>query len=219
MRRIIVLVLVIALISMSIGSVDAANSQGFEWGIEVEDRIDYTVSYYQPSVPGDPEGTYEFYARVISLKTIPDPVTDFSQITDTSAIYFLANGTQIYQMGWAVVAIGNWSLATELHNAQVHAQGVVSETATDWIIAYEATFADSTQTQELRFSKADGALNYRYLGLVSSTDEVISSSETIRDGYNPNQGLFGGIDPTLILGIGAVGVLIVIAALVVARRN
>jgi hypothetical protein len=220
MRKGIILVLVISLLSMSFGSVEAANSQGFEWGIGVGDRIDYRITYSQPTVTTDPAGTYDFYATIISLQAIPEPVYSFSGIVQgsSSAEYYYTNDTQIFMMPWGVVAIGNWSLATELFEAQIHSTSNVSETATDWITKQSLTYGgDGLMTTEMRFSKTDGAMNYYDSTVTNAAEEITGYVRIVRSGYDT--GVLGGIDPTLLLALGAGGVIVVIVGVIIVRKK
>ena len=225
MRRSIILVLVLSLLSMNLGSVEAANSQGFEWGVDVGDRIDYTISYYQPSVTTDPEGEYDAYATVVSLPAIPESVTTFSEINQGAPAveYYYTNGTQIFMVSWSIVAIGNWSLATELFEAQMSAWGNVTETETDWIMKQILSYSgDNVLTHDLRHSKTDGVMNYYYSAITNPEEEVISSLSIVRSGYNPSTSsgtTIGEIDPILLLSLGAVGAFIVIVAVIIIRKR
>lgn len=216
MRKGIVLVLVISMLCMSLTSVDAANSQGFEWGLEVGDQIYYTTTYYQPSVTSDPGGTVDFYAEIVSLPTIPDPVSVFSQIvlsTSNVEFYFM-NGTPTYPMLYllAGVAIGNWTLASEFYEAYGPAN--TSQSARDWIIRG----SDPYETTEIRISKTDGAVNYWSSVMVDVHDEVIYRLTVVRQGYSPGGGFFG-LDPTLLLLLGGGGAVVVIALVIWQKRR
>ena len=219
MRKGIILILVIALLSMSLGSVEAANSQGFEWGVDVGDRIDYSITYSQPSVTTDPSGSYSIYVTIIALATIPEPVTAFWDVTAGSSaveVYY-ANDTQIFMMPWAIVAIGNWSLLTELYEAQMASTSTVTETATDWITTQELPYSGGTMTTEIRFSKTDGAMNFYESKVLDGAGAITSSVNIVRRGYST--GLIGAIDPMLLLAIGAGGAIIVIVAIVFMRKK
>jgi hypothetical protein len=219
MRKGIILVLMLVLLSMSFGSVDAANSQGYEWGIDVGDRIDYRITYSQPSITTDPTGAYDFYATVVSLPTIPEPVSSYFEITigSSSVEFFYTNGTQIFMVPWAALAIGNWTLTTELFEATTSPTATLTETATDWIITQLPPSGSDTITQELRFSKTDGVLNYYDSTITSISDEIVSSVRIVRDGYSPS--IFGGLDPTLLLMIGAGAAIVVIVVVIIMKKK
>lgn len=219
MRKRMFLVLAISLLSVPFIPVEAATSQGFEWGLEVDDRIDYRITYHQPSVTSDPQGVMDIYVVVVTLPTIPDPVVDIYDITlsHTHAEFFYANGTSIGMVQWAAVAIGNWSLLTEVFNA-FPASGNVSQNTVDWTITSVQPYGDGTQTQEMRFSKFDGAMNYYRMLTLGEDSEIINHVRIVRSGYNPNLPLFP-VDPMIVLGIGAGVAIIAIVAVVVVRRR
>lgn len=220
MRKDMILVLVILLLSMSLGSVEAANSQGFEWGVDVGDRIDYTLTYSQPSITTDPTGTINFYATIITLPTIPEPVTSYWEIVTGSAAaeFHYANGTQLFMVPWGMIAIGNWSLVTELYEAQAASTTTVSETAVDWIYVQQMpSGGDGALTTELRFSKTDGVMNFYELKLVDGTGAIISSSMVVRSGYSTGF-LGGGIDPMLLIAVGAGGAIVVVAVIFMRKK-
>ena len=216
MRRSILLVLVLSMLTLTLMPAEAATSQGFEWGLEVGDQIYYTLTYYQPSVTSDPEGTVDFYSEITSLPTIPDPVSIFSQIVlSTSDVeFYFTNGTPTYPMLYlmAGVAIGNWTLASELYDAYGPAN--TSQSARDWIIQG----SDPYETTEIRVSKTDGAVNYFRSVMVDVHDEVIYRVTVVRQGYNPSGGFFG-LDPMLLLLFGGGGAVVVMAAVVYQKRR
>ncbi|MFW9974112.1 MAG: hypothetical protein ACFFDQ_02440 [Candidatus Thorarchaeota archaeon] len=232
-------VVVISLIAMNLGSVEAATSQGFEWGIDVGDRIDYQISYSQPTIVTDPAGTYVFYVNVTTLPTIPDPATlhwDIS-IGGSSVQFFYTNGTELFNMAWGAYAIGNWSLASELYET-THTDDMTSETTTDWTTSRSIPYGgDQTMTTEMRFSKTDGAMNYYNSTITNNADGLVASFVRItRSGYNPGTDSttvttststttsttgtnVGTIDPTLLITLGAGGAVLIIVILFLKKRS
>jgi hypothetical protein len=209
MKRRMLLILFLVLLSFNFGFATAVNSQGFEWGPEVDDRIDYRAVYSQPSVPSDPSGLFDFYVLIVSLTTIPDPVTDFTQVaTSAGAEFYYANGTQFYAVPWIIVAVGNWSLLTQLYFALGYTEDDnVTETANEWVVKSQVTYGGGWQYTETRISKTDGAINLRGQLTISGDYEIISSYSIIRLGYTttPTNTGSGRLDLFLyLIGVGAV---------------
>ena len=119
MKYLKVVLFVISFLMISPNFVSAANSQGFEWGAEIDDRIDYTYRTEYTLNSTREDDTFAIYIEILNLPTIPDIVESFSEVSLSYADFnvFFDNGTQIGIIYWTAIAVGNWDLMEEWKQA------------------------------------------------------------------------------------------------------
>jgi len=228
--------IVTVMLLSQVSVVAAANNQGLEWGIEVDDRFDYDfdVSYHNSTFDLDLAG--EMYIVINSLGGISNDFTSLPNIPIPS-LYLgtytthWSNGTVMDDFwkgipftGAPFIAypIGNWTLMTELFELVTYA--TVTQDAT----TLNNTVVDvpsSGSVVSMVYLKSNGvAMSQSYdvawgdttanveFTLTSSSTTTTSTTTT---GTNTEDG-----DYTLILILGGgVAVVVVVVAIVLMRRK
>ncbi|MFW9843675.1 MAG: hypothetical protein ACFFEV_03790, partial [Candidatus Thorarchaeota archaeon] len=160
--------------------VAAANNQGLEWGVAINDQFDYSLTATYHNATLDLNIDDGMNVNITGLPTIPDDVTSLAQITFLDFDTFWDNGTDQHDF-WAnvmhyvpfyVYPLGNWSLIESLWDIEV-SQDATSFTAT----VDSSDFHNYTVT----ILKSDGVLAHLRAEWIRSDDSL--SFELIRDGY------------------------------------
>jgi len=120
-------IITIILATQTVG-VTAINDQGLVWGIEVGNRFDYNIKLEYHSSTMDVSTDDKLYVIVDELNTIPDHVTQLSDLTifslalDSYTTYW-ENGTIMDDLWFDVLdvanpfsayPVGNWSLLAQI---------------------------------------------------------------------------------------------------------
>jgi hypothetical protein len=182
-KRSIIPVLVIALLSLSFGSVNAATSQGLYWGLGEGERIRYTYSDIWSY--GDTEVTIneEIFVEILTLPEIPDPLYSdpyyYYDLTKTSFVPYFMNETlaidRVY-IGIGLFPLGNWSAVADLVQARY---GVTtSDGANSWSYSTNETvwlfpFGDYQREDHHEYSKTTGLLTHYTQTLTNNTTSEI----------------------------------------------
>ena len=236
--------LMFLLIISQASNVTAANNQGLEWGLAVDDRLDYDVKIEYHNTTLDLEIDDEMYVIVIDIPSISDDITSLNQITtfNMNLGYYSTyweNGS-IMDSLWMhtlhlapiwVLPIGNWVLVTQLF---------VDATPTA-IIAQDSEIFNSTiedipnpgNVQSTELLKSDGATSswvYNvtwgsettvYVELtrqISTTSTTTTTTTTTTSGTTTGTDLPFG-DTTLLIVIGGAAVVAVVLILVILRKR
>ncbi len=177
------------MLSLTIPRVQAINSQGLEWGVESNTRIDYTMSVE------DSENNVSFvkglYIVVNTLPELPEKATNFSSLIINGGeyldYYWENNSHAEAEEDLSVLPIGNWSLIQELIDPSLSVLGEGLQyivTGTDWGYTYSSEDAQYTYLVTNIWSKSDGALNKFSLDLrYIDNEELVFHEEIVRLGY------------------------------------
>jgi len=224
-------------------NVAAANNQGLEWGVEVDDRFDYDVKVIYHNDTLDLDIVDEMYVIIDGLPSIADNITSLAQLTFLDFTTYWDNGTVMDDFWWGVLSlipfillpIGNWSLMETL-----------TEEADESVeVTQDATYFTASRTPSETYNstytlmKSNGTPAYFKVDWIRSGMGDSLSVELIKEGYvlptstttgstttssTTNQTTSGTTTPdgynTLLLMIGVSGmVLLVIIVVLVARRR
>ncbi|MHA1935880.1 MAG: hypothetical protein ACW97A_11405 [Candidatus Thorarchaeota archaeon] len=199
MKRTLQIIVVLGLVALFVATpVEAATSQGFEWGVGFGDRFDYTLTG-DDGVDTFDEAIYINVTAVPAL-AIPDPLTDWGNIPDFDVEFWWANGTSMGLLvlvflgliavgSKLVLPIGNFThlqslLATELTGETITPGGNL------WTVVWSE---DTTATEEFRitasYSTVDGFLaEYKFETWGSANNTLLQSFHVTRD-VIPSAGL------------------------------
>lgn len=219
MKAKITILLIIVFLIGSVSTSAAVNDQGLSWGVEVDDRINYSV--HGENVFDGITVDWNIYAQVDSVTELNETVTSHGQLTviDPDINTYWVNGTP-YSHGLIpnmVLPIGNWSLMKELvvdFYSSVTEESII-ETESTWEFT-TSNDLDGYQNSYTRiYSKTDGMLNYLKTAWIYEGETQWHTIETTREGYSPPSSL--SIDLLLYIGVGA-GVVVILAILFIRRR-
>ena len=232
MRRTLQAILAFAVAAMILtGIVSAATSQGLEWGIVVGDQWNFDITATEEGVT---ELDEVIYMEVLERPTIPNIVADLSELPfdDLELNITWANGTSLE---WSylififlliaspsfIFPIGNYTLLTELYNADSFYNGTVSDTGSYWAIDFNdfkmSELSNESADIHVDYLKADGALAH-WTVTTSNTTMVLGSINMVRQGL-PGLDVISWIRENLLLvGVG-VGIIVILGAVVCMRRK
>lgn len=237
--------LMVFLIISQTSQVAAANNQGFEWGIAIDDRFDYEVkaTYHNSTLDIDVDDT--MYVVIDDLPTIADGITSLAQLTFLDFSLYWENGTDMNSFWKEIISVipfylypvGNWTLLETLY-MDSDPQAEVTQDASVFTISRTPT---ETYNVTLTVLKSDGALAYIDMEWDRSRmeDEDELSFELIRDGYvlptsttttptDTTTGSTGSTTPTtplgdgtflLILGGGAAAAVLIFVVVIFAKKR
>ena len=165
MKRTLQIVLICGILGMFlITAIAAANNQGCVWGVNEEDRFDYTMDSSQEEVPSE-----DIYINVTDVPILPSMLNLWSDIPDVDIGFYWANDssmglTAIIFLGLILVGnkfaipTGNWTLLEELIAPILIGESITNDD-TYWGIVFSQ---DINTTHEYRYSalyaKTDGFL-------------------------------------------------------------
>ena len=229
MRRTLEAILAFAVVAMLlVGTASAVSSQGLEWAIEAGDHWNYDLTTTDEGVVD----TEELYVVVNATSTIPDTVTDLLDLPYANSTMTFANFTALdFSTAFLMVflafitprfiyPVGNYTLLTELYNADDFYNGTVYDSGSYWgMDLYDYELLDRSADIHVDFLKADGVLaHWTHTASNITTSEVLGSVSMVRQGL-PGSDLIGWIrEHILIVGIG-VGIVIIVGAVVCMRRK
>ncbi|MFW9959474.1 MAG: hypothetical protein ACFFDV_00560 [Candidatus Thorarchaeota archaeon] len=211
-----------------ISPVAAATSQGFEWGIALNDEFTFHMIFFDEGIETINEGINVTIAE--NPPTIPDPLVNLTSIGTFDINMTFYNGTELGLYGLLFFGlltvgshfgypIGNFSLLTELAMAEDwwDENHTIINTAQVWGVSYSETSGDETSSITAEYFKTDGFC-YRYLLEVSnSTSSLETSVSFIRDMPSSSFDIIGFItDNALYIGM---GVIIVLLVVIIVRRK
>lgn len=222
MKRTLIVILAFSFISMfMISSVAAATSQGFEWGVSVDDEFTYAFKFVDEGVTTLDE---RINITITSAPSIPDPMSDWTDIPECfiDIVYFngTALGLEIIIIlgvlavgGVWVVPKGNYPLLSQFANESAwwSENHTIIDTYSNWGIRVTGEDDGAPTSLTLQYSKTDGVCSQYILEGTNSTSGKTSSASLIREGLGFDIVGFV-VDNALYIGIGLV-VLIVIVAL------
>ncbi len=201
-------------------AVAAANTQGLVWGISVGDRIDYIVtSTMQAVTAASPtQSVSECYIVVTSLPELPDVVASVPLLQMANFNQSFSNGTRYY-FPWTAVPIGNWTLLTELLQQSVpdSVNATIIDTMTEWGVESTQDYGSGTNTQVLRMSKSDGAINYLKQEMLTTSRSTQSLVEVNRKGWVNSLNTLQLMSITTTLA--SLGVIVFLGVLIIRHRS
>ncbi|MFW9910354.1 MAG: hypothetical protein ACFFEF_17500 [Candidatus Thorarchaeota archaeon] len=216
------LIVTIILFAQTAG-VSAINDQGFVWGIEVGNRFDYNIKMDYHSSTTNVSTDDKMYVIVNELNTIPDHVTQLSDLTifslalDSYTTYW-ENGTIMDDLWFDVLdvanpfsayPVGNWSLLAQIFE---DASPVVITQNTTMMNCSLVDFPVVGNVHETIFLKSSGVPHsVLYIRTWDSEANIHLNLTMIQ---TPT----GTVDIILALVIGG-GVLVTVVALVVIIRR
>ena len=160
------------------GSAEGITNHGFYWGIEIGERFDYHMAIRLPD--SNKNKDLDYYVIVDELPSIDENITDIPQITGSSEnnwnnlySFYLMNNTKIASqtnisddirrnLYWSAFPVGNWSLINDFflmptNNSLFEVQTI--DTAVEWGYRLTIVMFGITDTETVRYSKENGALN------------------------------------------------------------
>jgi hypothetical protein len=199
-------------------NVEAATSQGLEWGLEVDSQHNFDYMIKDSNNETVTEAVIQFIVN--TRPSIPDIVNIWDEIPTIEADITWANGTVVEEfiLAWFMHAIdtdftlpiGNWTFLTELYEDTAHFEGTVTDTGGYWRID-GTILVYGEATVHIDYLKTDGLLAHFNMIYYNG-----SSVTVIR------QGLSGGpIDLIMdnILYIGAVAIIVVVVCIYYVKKK
>jgi hypothetical protein len=234
------ILLMFLLIISQASNVTAANNQGLEWGLGVDDRLDYDVKVEYHNTTLDLEFDDEMYVIVNSVPSISDDITSLTQITTFNMIFghyttYWENGS-IMDSLWRntlklnpiwVLPVGNWVLVTELFVAATPTAIMVQDSE-----IFNSTIEDIPNpgnVQSTELLKSDGATSSWVYNVtwgsettvyVELTRQISTTTTTTTTTSGTTTGTGQPLDDTTLLIItGGVGVVAVVLIVVILRKR
>ncbi len=220
----------ILLISQA-SNVAAANNQGLEWNVVVDNRFDYDVKLTYHNSTFDLDIDDQMYVTIDDVPSIPDNVTSLAQLTFLDFTTYWDNGTAMDNVWkdilslipFMIYPIGNWSFITQLIE-DINPQADLNQDAS---VLTTTTPPNEYHNTTFTLMKSDGALAHLQTDWIRTGSEDSMSVELIREGYttsatttnttgtNPLDG-----DNTLLLVLGgSAAVMVVVLSLIMIRRK
>lgn len=209
-------------------NVAAVNNQGLEWGVAVDERLDYDVKVSYHNTTLDLEIDDEMYVIIDDLPSIADDIAGLGQLVLPSMILehyttFWANGSLMDEL-WEntlkiapcrFVPIGNWILMTQLLEDATPTATLTQDSS---ILNFTVEDVPNPgNIQSTVFLKSDGASSsYLYNVTWGSETQVfveLTRQITTTTSTGPPN------DYTLLLVIGGASVVAVVLILVIVRRR
>ncbi|MDH4213406.1 MAG: hypothetical protein OEV85_05760 [Candidatus Thorarchaeota archaeon] len=217
------LIVTIILFAQTAG-VSAINDQGLVWGIEVGNRFDYNIKLEYHSSTMDVSIDDKMYVIVDELNTIPDYVTQLSDLTIFSLALesyttYWENGTIMDDLWFDVLdvanpfsayPVGNWSLLAQIFE---DASPVVITQNTTMMNCSLVDFPVVGNVHETIFLKSSGVPHS--ILYIRTWD----SGANIHLNLTMIQTPTGTVDIILALVIGGVVLVTVVAVVVIIRRK
>ncbi len=234
MRRTLQAIVAFTVVAMLLaGTVSAATSQGLEWGIVVGDQWNFDIATTEEGVA---ELDEVIYMEVLVRPIIPNIVANLSDLPfdDIDLDITWANGTDL---GWSalififfivaapsfIVPIGNYSLLSELYNADSFYNGTIYDSGSYWGMDLNdfELIEGTNQSVDIHadYLKADGVVAHWTVTTTNTTDSTVMGTLTmVRQGL-PGLDIVGWIrDNLLLVGVG-VGIVVILGAVVCMRRK
>ena len=200
----------------------AANDQGLTWGVEVDDRKEYSFRYEDVNNP-EYSFLHEFYLVVESLPQIPNNISYASPLNfgvfPELGFYYL-NGSEAdnwYQfLPQMIIPTGNWTLWTKLFEAiEPTSEGmeVTVEVANDpsvWSYSINTTVDDHSEEGECSYIKGTGIISDFLWSAYLEGEKYVEFEVHL---------LGGGIATEVLLAIGGVGILAVLVIVLLVRKK
>lgn len=227
MRLLLGFSMVFVLIFSQASSVAAANNQGLEWGVAVDDRLDYDVKISYHNTTLDLEIDDAMYVIINVTPSISDDITSISQILSLHMIFgyyttYWDNGSIMNGL-WnnilkmtplLVLPIGNWPLVTQLLEDATPSAIITQDSSILNFTVENLPNPDNIQSTVLL--KSDGATS-SYLYNVTWGSETQVFVELTRQ-ITTTSSTGPPIDYTL-LAIGGAAVVAVVLILIIVRRR
>jgi hypothetical protein len=234
MKRTLQAVMAFAVVAMFLaGTVSAATSQGLEWGIVVGDQWNFNLTTTEK---GAAQLSEVIYMEVLTRPTIPNVVANLSDLPFSGLHLNItwANGTSL---GWSalififfvvaapsfIVPKGNYTLLSELYNADSFYNGTISDTSNYWgmdLNNYKLIPSmNESANIHVDYLKADGVVAHWTVTTTNTTDSTqLGTLNMVRQGL-PGLDIVGWIQQNILLvGIG-VGVIVILGAVMCMKRK
>ncbi len=219
MKRVSQIILSLTLMSMFfVVHVDAATSQGLDWGFEVGGQYNYDYVLKDSNNETLVEEVIHIVAN--TRPTIPNIVSVWDDLPAIEAEITWTNGSsvEVFALSYFMYAmdvefvlpIGNWTLLTNLYRDSAHFDGTISDTGSYWGV--EGTILVwGVVTTNIEYLKDDGLMAHYTLNANNGSLTVT------------RQGLSGGIidlimDNILYIGAGVAVILIVVCIYYVKKK-
>ena len=234
MRRTLQAIMAFAVLAMLLaGTASAATSQGLEWGITVGDQSNFDIT---ATTEGVVETDEVIYMEVLVRPVIPNIITALGELPfdDLDLDISWANGTDL---GWSglifillfvatpsfIFPIGNYTLLTELYNADDFYNGTVYDSGGYWGVNFnDFEFSEgSNQSIDIHvdYLKDDGVLAHWTVTMTNTTSSQVTGSIIMTRQGLPGLDIVGWIrDNLLLVGVG-VGIVVILGAVVCMRRK
>ncbi|MHA1903134.1 MAG: hypothetical protein ACXADL_03435 [Candidatus Thorarchaeota archaeon] len=229
MKRTLQIIVVLGLVALFVATpVEAATSQGFEWGVALGSQFEYTLTGEE----GGDIVNEAIYINVtdVPVLAIPDPLNTWSSIPDFDVGFWWANGTSmgLYTLIFIgliavgsklVLPIGNWTHLQSLLASELTGE-TITPGANVWTVVWSE---DTTATEEFRitasYAIADGFLaEYKLETWGSANNTLLDSFHVTRD-VIPS----GGVDIVQFLTDNilyvAIGIGIVVVLAIVCKKR
>lgn len=211
-----------------ISPVAAVSSEGFEWGVALNDEFTYRFVWVDEG-----ETTFNEGMNITvdtTPGTIPDPLTNWTSIPEVNIEMYYTNGTPlgieaflflgfIGVGGYFVVPTGNYSLLTDLAMDSewwTENHTIINDSSV-WGVRLSGVDDGDPVSIYVQYLKSDGFCARYVLETTNSTSGQKTSVSLIRDGLGLD--IIGLLqDNILYVGIG-IGVIVIIGAVVCMRRR
>jgi hypothetical protein len=222
---------VLVFLQTYISPVEALSDQGLEWGVQERVRYEYSLNTTDDRFDNLLVNCH--YILENDLPQVEDDVTHLREVLLVQT-FSLTNGTLIHPHNgdFMFVAVGNWSLLTELlpdsisfYTGYSPANGSyeVIDTNSTWGFLFTADYENSIQPIEkwihgwilhLEFSKVDGVLDYSFFQWLLPDSVVDTTVEVIRT----DTVALSDTTPMIIAG-GAVASILIISVIVMKKGS
>ncbi len=221
--------LMFLLIFSQASNVTAANNQGLEWGLEVDDRLNYNVKVEYHNTTLDLEFDEEMYVIVNDIPSISDDITSITQLTTFNMIFGYYStyweNDSIMDSLWmhtlklapiTVLPIGNWVLVTQLFTDATPIAIMVQDSSIFNYTIEDIPNPGNVQSSELL--KSDGATSSWVYNVTWGSETTVYVELTRQISTTTSTGQTLG-DNTLLIVIGGVAVVAVVLILVILRKR
>ncbi len=169
-KRVALCLLSLSVVFLLSISTFAATDQGLTWGVEINDRHDYSFRYDDVNHP-EYSFLHEFYLVVESLPRIPNNISYASPLNFgvfPELEYYHLNGSEVdnwYQhLPPMIIPTGNWTLWTELFESitsqaeEWEIKVGVEDGPSIWSYSINTTVEDHVELGEASYIKQTGIL-------------------------------------------------------------
>ena len=204
-----------------------ANDQGFVWGIEEGDRLDYRLTYTETNgsvvIASLDE---EMYIVIETLPAIPDDIDGAeAPLLHAIASMYWQNGSdfdyvRVYDFFY-VLPIGNWPLLTQLYTELWQGSRDIYQDSIIWGMQGTEDLGNITLTFTEQILKEDGVSTYTYIQLYIAPLDITMITQFVRAGYSRRAPplIRLTLSEELILGILGLSVVIISLSVFQFRRS
>ena len=206
------------LLALMTSQAAGTNTQGFYWGLNSGDRLDYTYELHgsPPYIIGSLNE--RFYIIVNGLPILPDTVTTLYGAMCNNVTAYWANGSPMgYDGMWlgspatTFFAIGNWPILAYLFYASLLTDYEVVDDPSIWGVRIGYVMGSTQSNVSWTLSKSDGAtVQYSTIMYDPLTHTDVFHAEV-------NRVAVGGVSTPVLVSAAVISAEIIVAVLIIRR--